>query len=101
VVASQQYYVLGILHLVTEEQFNRFHRVVTPVHEITYENIPSGRQLPSHFEKLQHIEKLSMNITAYCDWRLGLLYITLLKEQLFYLVAERSYYFFLKIFAGF
>ena len=41
VIPPQQQYILGVFHLIAEQQFDSLHRVIPAIHEITNEDVPA------------------------------------------------------------
>ena len=90
VVSPEQDDVLGILHLIAEQQLDGLYRVVAPVDKIPYKNILVGWQFAPHLEELKHVKKLSMDVPADGDGGLGLVDVALLEKKFLHLVAQRS-----------
>lgn len=87
-IPPEQQYILRVLHLIAEQQFDSFHRVIPAIHEITNEDVPVLWEFSSDLEELEDIEELPVYVSADCDGCLGLLHVGLLEEQLLHSVAE-------------
>jgi hypothetical protein len=79
-ISSEQDDVFGILEFVAEQELDCFDWVVASIHEITDKDVPVLRQISSHFEQFENIEELAVNVTAYGDRGLCLVYVWLFKK---------------------
>ncbi len=90
-ISPEQNDVFGVFELVTEKEFNGLNRVVPTVYKVSDKNVSWAWEFASYFKELQDIIKLPMNVTADNHRGFGLMYIRLLKEQLFDLITEGPY----------
>lgn len=81
VVAPQQHHHLRVLQLVEEQQKNRLHRIVPPVHVVPQEHVSLLRHRPAPPQQLKQVPELPVHIAADGDWRLHGLHVRLLEEQ--------------------
>lgn len=60
----------------------------TSIYVISQKKVVCVRQLSSHFEYLQHIEKLAVDISDYSDGYWDILHVFLQNENIFELMTE-------------
>mmetsp|Transcript_7045 Transcript_7045/g.18173 ORF Transcript_7045/g.18173 Transcript_7045/m.18173 type:complete len:311 (+) Transcript_7045:154-1086(+) len=81
VVPPYQKYPVRVPHLECQEQEKGFHRVQAPVDEVTHEQVVRARAVAAHFEELQHVEKLPVNVAAYRHGAVYCLHVGLLDQD--------------------
>lgn len=64
-VASEQEEVLGILDLVSEQEANRFQRVLSSVYVISQKQIVGFGRIASVLEQPQQVIVLTMDVSSY------------------------------------
>lgn len=68
VVAADHRYAILVFDFQQAQQSNDFDTVCASVDVVPEEQVAGVRQITSHFEYLQQIVELSVNITDYCNW---------------------------------
>lgn len=100
VVAPEQEYLFGVFDLVAEKKLNGLNGVVAPIHKISDEDVSGLRQFPAYLEQFEHVEELSVDVSADGDGCLGFLDIGLLEEKVLDLVTECAHCLLLKVLAA-
>ena len=90
VVTSQKSDAVGVLQLKTEQKLESLDRVVASIDEVTHEDVAGIRNLATFFKKLEEVVELTMNITADSYGRTNWLYVALINQNFFDLLAEDS-----------
>eukprot|EP00350_Pseudokeronopsis_sp_OXSARD2_P009129 CAMPEP_0170550162 /NCGR_PEP_ID=MMETSP0211-20121228/8226_1 /TAXON_ID=311385 /ORGANISM="Pseudokeronopsis sp., Strain OXSARD2" /LENGTH=117 /DNA_ID=CAMNT_0010856549 /DNA_START=544 /DNA_END=894 /DNA_ORIENTATION=+ len=67
-VPSQQGNVSRILQFEAKEELESLHRVVTSINEVSHKDVASVRDVSTHFEELQEVLELPMDVPTYFHW---------------------------------
>ena len=87
-VAPEQGNVAWIPNLQTHQQLKSLHWIVASIDVVTHEYVVGCGDHSTLLKKLEQIVELAMDIATDSDWCGDWLYIGLLDQQLFYLVAK-------------
>jgi len=89
-VPSQQGNVSRILQFEAKEELESLHRVVTSINEVSHKDVASVRDVSTHFEELQEVLELPMDVPTYFHWSLYWLDVAFLHQELFDLLTKHS-----------
>ena len=88
-IAPDQRDSIGVADFIGQQQQERLHGIIAPIHEIAHKQIIGLRHVTPDFEELFEVVELSVDVAADGDGRVHPLHVALFHENFPCLGAER------------